>query len=279
MTNPSSTVIKSHSNPTIRRLVKLRDNRYRRKTKHLLVDGWRETSHAIRSGMELHGLYLAADQYQILSHTEHRLEQQIVQHAQSIDRLTLITQPLADKIAFGQSPRGVVAEFIEPESNLESIKISSCPFLLILDRIEKPGNLGAIFRTGDAAGVDAVLLCECTDRFNPNAIRNSQGTIFHVPSACGSLAEIDAFLKKHSVTAHAARVESSDQLWDVDLKQPTAIILGNEAEGLGSRWQQSYSGPIRGIHIPMQGEADSLNVSVTAAIISMEAARQRSLLR
>lgn len=275
MTNSFSSVIKSHANPKIRRLLKIKDNRQRRKAKHVLVDGWRETGHALRAGLELQGLYLAVEQYEKLSQANSMMEMTIIQHAEAKHRLTLVTQRIAEKIAFGQSPRGVVAEFLEPQDNLESIHLSSNPLILILDRIEKPGNLGAIFRSGDAAGVDAILLCECTDRFNPNAIRNSQGTIFHVPSACGSQAEINAILEKHRIVARAARVESSDQLWDCDLSMPTAIILGNEAKGLGERWSESYAGAISGISIPMNGQVDSLNVSVTAAVITMEAARQR----
>jgi len=277
MTHPSIPAIKSHANPNIRRVMKLRDNRQRRKMQRFLVDGWRETSLALQAGMELISLYLSVDHHELLVQSNHQTELGMIRKARETDSLTFVTESIANKIAFGQSPRGVVAEFVEPASNLAAIRLTSNPLILILDQIEKPGNLGAIFRTGDAAGVDAILLCESTDRFNPNAIRNSQGAVFHVPSACGTQSEIAAFLNHHSIIARAARVESSDILWQTDLSKPTAIILGNEANGLGGRWQEYQAGPIRGIRIPMQGKTDSLNVSVTAAIMAMEAARQRSV--
>ena len=279
MSNLPPSVLRSHANPKIKRFLRLRDNRARRKAKRVIVDGWRETGQALEAGLKLCELFLSAEEYERKHSDPHSGEAKILQDAEKRDQLNILSEPLLKKIAFGQSPRGVVSEFEEPTANLSDIQLSPNPLLLILDRIEKPGNLGAIFRTGDAAGVDAILMCECTDAFNPNAIRNSQGAIFHVQSASASESDITNFLEANRITPRAARVESSDQLWETDLQSPTAIILGNEAEGLGGRWKETPRGQIRGIRIPMQGSADSLNVSITAAVISMEAARQRKTSR
>lgn len=279
MSNLPPSVLRSHANPKIKRFLRLRDNRARRKAKRVIVDGWRETGQALEAGLKLCELFLSAEEYERKHSDPHSGEAKILQDAEKRDQLNVLSEPLLKKIAFGQSPRGVVSEFEEPTANLSDIQLSPNPLLLILDRIEKPGNLGAIFRTGDAAGVDAILMCECTDAFNPNAIRNSQGAIFHVQSASASESDITNFLEANRITPRAARVESSDQLWETDLQSPTAIILGNEAEGLGGRWKETPRGQIRGIRIPMQGSADSLNVSITAAVISMEAARQRKTSR
>ncbi len=278
MTDSSPPVVRSHSNPKVRRLTKLRDNRARRQAKRVLVDGWREVGRALSAGLKLCGLYLCTEEFEKTQASGNAQQKQILQQSIQLGGLTLVTDALLSKIAFGQSPRGVVAEFEEPKSDLQSLPLAKIPLLLILDRIEKPGNIGAIFRSADAAGVDAILLCDCTDRFNPNAIRNSQGAIFHVPSAVGNEREITGFLENHHIQPLAARVESSELLWETELTKPTAIIFGNEADGLRDRWQRSSSGPIRGIRIPMNGKTDSLNVSVTAAVIAMEASRQRSLI-
>ena len=279
MSNLPPSVLRSHANPKIKRFLRLRDNRARRKAKRVIVDGWRETGQALEAGLKLCELFLSAEEYERKHSDPHSGEAKILQDAEKRDQLNILSEPLLKKIAFGQSPRGVVSEFEEPTANLSDIQLSPNPLLLILDRIEKPGNLGAIFRTGDAAGVDAILMCECTDPFNPNAIRKSQGAIFQVQSASASESDITHFLEANRITPRAARVESSDQLWETDLQSPTAIILGNEAEGLGGRWKETPRDQIRGIRIPMQGSADSLNVSITAAVISMEAARQRKTSR
>ena len=182
-----------------------------------------------------------------------------------------------ERIAYGQSHRGVVAEFVQPTLSFASLVLPPSPLILILDQIEKPGNLGAIFRSADAAGIDAILLCETHDLFNPNAIRSSLGSVFHIPSAAGDEQQIGQFLREQGIRPLAARVESATELWQCRLNGPLAIILGSEANGLGERWQSLAGAPIEGVRIPMLGRIDSLNVSVSAAVIAMEARRQREL--
>ena len=154
--------------------------------------------------------------------------------------------------------------------------LSENSLILILDSIEKPGNVGAVFRSADAAGADAILLCQCVDQYNPNSIRSSLGTVFQIPSFEGTEPELRDYLVSLGIKIYAARVESSQTLWECDLKGPTAIILGSEAIGLKKRWLPDPEAAIDGICIPMSGKADSLNISASAAILSFEAARQRS---
>jgi RNA methyltransferase, TrmH family len=190
-------------------------------------------------------------------------------------RLTWVADSVIEKISFGQSVRGVVAEFDEPTRTLNDLRLPASPLILVLDQVEKPGNIGAVFRSVDAAGIDAVVLCESNDIFNPNAIRSSLGGVFHVPSADGTEAEVKRFLQSRGIRVLAARVESSEQLWAADLSGPLAIVLGSEADGLAGRWQEIGGCPIAGVRIPMAGKVDSLNVSVSAAVIGFEAIRQR----
>ncbi|MFK8113403.1 MAG: TrmH family RNA methyltransferase [Rubripirellula sp.] len=273
MSESKAIVLRSASNPTIRRMVRMRDsNRVRRKAGSVLVDGWRETAQALDAGLKLLHAYLPLSfQDESESATD-----PVIQKVMRDTEPTWVTDPLMSKICFGQSPRGVVAEFAEPSRSLDELALPTSPLILVLDCIEKPGNVGAVFRSADAAGIDAVILCGSTDLFNPNAIRSSLGCVFHVPAAVGSEEEVKACLIGLGVRVLAARVESSLPLWSTELNGPLAIVLGNEAEGLNSRWQELAGKPIAGIRIPMSGKVDSLNVSVSAAVIGFEAVRQRN---
>lgn len=270
----SKPVLRSTANPTIRHLLKMRDNRARRKAERVIVDGWAETSQAIDAGLQLCGIYLpevvaggSGDDLPVSA-------ERVLQAAPG-DLVTRVSPSLMEKIGYGQSHRGVVAEFERPNWSLERLRLPDSPVLLVLDQIEKPGNVGAVFRCADAAGIDAVLLCDCCDLFNPNTIRSSLGSVFHVPSAAGTQGELGQFLTQHGVRAVAARVESSQPLWDADLAGPLAIVLGSEAEGLGDRWRRVGDSNVENISIPMGGKIDSLNISVAAAVMAFEVDRRR----
>ena len=266
-------VLRSAANPTIRHIVKLRDNRSRRKANRVLVDGWRETSQAVQASLEIQGLYISESFARETSTPEDT--RTTIEHAAKLNRLVVVADPLMDKIGYGQSSRGVVAEFVRPDRELDTLMLPNEPLLLVLDRIEKPGNVGAVFRCADAAGIDAILLSDCVDLFNPNAIRSSLGAVFRVPCAAAAEAEIEAYLAARNIRGLAARVESSASLWDTDLTGAVAIILGSEALGLEDRWAEIGGTPITGVRIPMAGKVDSLNVSASAAILTFEAVRQR----
>ncbi|TWU37291.1 TrmH family RNA methyltransferase [Novipirellula artificiosorum] len=264
MSDSQPLVIRSHSNPTVRRLIRLRSNRTRRREKRLLVDGWRETRQAIDAGLELIGWFTCESTDSSVGADLPTSTRHLVSHS------------VMEKIAFGQSARGIVAEFSEPIRSLETLDLSENALVLVLDCLEKPGNIGAVFRSADAAGVEAVVLCgDGSDLYNPNAIRNSLGTVFRIPSATGSEKEVQHFLVSRGIRTIAARVESSQPLWHADLSGPLAIIMGSESKGLGDRWQSVAGQPIPGVRVPMFGEVDSLNVSVSAAVMLYEARRQR----
>lgn len=270
-------IITSLANPTIKHLVRMRDNRARRRAGRVLTDGVRETTRAIEAGMGVVGLFASESSLARATTTDGDELIRTIGDRQ----IQWVSEAVLKKIAYGDAARQIVGEFVAPTIALDNLDLPTAPLVMILDRIEKPGNLGAIFRCADAAGVDAVLLCESTDRFNPNAIRNSQAAVFTVPAAVGDIDAITKFVVRHEIRLLAARVESSTPLWDCDLRGGLAIVLGNEAEGLGDRWTTipgagDHRMPIDGVRIPMNGRVDSLNVSITAAILAFEAARVRS---
>jgi TrmH family RNA methyltransferase len=272
MSESKPVVLRSTANPNIRHLIRMRDNRTRRKADRVIVDGWRETTRAIDAGLSLCQQYVP----------ESTSQDDIQRVDPHFEKTILVSDSVMDRICYGSSPRGVVAEFQRPAQPLDQLRLPKRPLILVLDRLEKPGNIGAIFRCADAVGIDAVLLCESADQFNPNAIRNSLGSVFHVPSASGTPIELSQFLLARGIAAVAARVESSKPLWEIDFRGSMAIFVGSEAEGLADRWQtlgtdQGESASIQGVRIPMQGTGDSLNVSVSAAVICYEARRQRGL--
>ncbi|MEM9586331.1 MAG: TrmH family RNA methyltransferase [Planctomycetota bacterium] len=282
-------LIQSVANPKLRRLARLRDNRRRRQASAVLVDGWREAGIAAKAGLKLRGLYVSESS---LPTTElqspgpgavDRQSSDSADHAQDLVRLAserdvlfVVTDSLISKVAYGQSQRGIVAEFEQPVRTLASLRLAPEPLLLILDRIEKPGNLGAIFRCADAAGVDGVIATgEAVDLFNPNAIRSSVGAVFTVPAAIAGEDETMEYLRRHEIRPLAARVESATSMWEIDFQGSLAIIVGNEAEGLQERWSTHGGHLVPGVRIPMWGRIDSLNVSVSSAILLYQARQQR----
>lgn len=291
-------VLTSPANPTVKHLVRMRDNRARRRASRVVVDGWRETAQALAAGFRLCGLYCAWSDQRVArlkasdrhrpdafakaglssggkDASENDWESLALASGQVDGRITWVTESIMQKISYGDSSRGVVAEFERPDCNLDQLKIKSHPLILVLDRIEKPGNVGAVFRSADAAGVDAVLLCDGGDPLHPNAIRSSSGGVFHVPWACAGESEIASFLTSNRIEPIAARVESSKSMWEVEWPESVAIFLGNEAEGLADRWLALGQDPIVGVHVPMSGRVDSLNISVAASLLSFVAAQAR----
>lgn len=259
----------------------MRDNRARRKERRVIVDGWRETLRAMQAGLTPLGVYTTEPDADAQG-TSPEIEPQSGNEKDSVlelaaDTIRWVSSAVMEKIAYGQSARGVVAEFQAPERGLATLKLPPNPLILVLDRLEKPGNVGAAFRCADAAGVDAVLCTpQKTDLFNPNAIRASLGTVFTVPAATADEGDARQWLSERAVNVLAARVESASSVWDAELTSATAFVIGSEATGLGASWASGDDLTVQGIHLPMRGHADSLNASVTAAILLFEAQRQRS---
>ncbi len=284
-------IIRSSQNATIRRLVGLRNNRRRRAAGIILVDGAREIRRAVEAGLVLRGFYehVNASGHGIADGPDWQF---LRSHAVDAGVHRGIWGDLFSKVCYGDAVDRCVAEFEAPGDSVSDLPPLSPGLILVLDGVEKPGNVGAVFRTADAAGVSAVLLSDCpSDRFNSNAIRGSLGAVFTVPSAAGSQHEIADFLAREVDAVMAMRVEGSQSLYDVSLRSTgphgrIAVVLGSEADGLGDRWQSwprltadnradIANTRIGGIHLPMAGRVDSLNISVSAAVVAYEAVRQR----
>ena len=178
------------------------------------------------------------------------------------------------KASYRESPDGLIAIAIQQNNSLSDLKLNQKPLLLILEGIEKPGNLGAILRCADGAGVDAVILVDCVlDLYNPNAIRSSQGLLFSVPMVSVERDSLEQWLNANKIACYATTPEAHTMHWDIDCRHAIAFIMGSESVGLSPYWLEKSD---RNIRLPMIGQADSLNVAATAAICLYEARRQRS---
>jgi TrmH family RNA methyltransferase len=261
-------LINSRQNPRIKELVKLRDRRYRAKTGKCLVDGAREISRALAAGVSCPAAFICEE---LIESPEER--DACKQLQRGADEVFLITALVYKKIAFGDRDDGLVMLAAPRRRKLEDVKLPAAPLLAVVEGVEKPGNLGAILRSADGAGVDGLVVADGgTDLFNPNTIRASLGTVFG-----DWLCEATAEETKHSLTQEgfkifAARPDGATNYTDVDLTGKTALVFGSEASGLSDAWHGDGITPIK---LPMRGIADSLNVSTTAAILFYEALRQR----
>lgn len=264
--------ISSQQNPRIKQVVKLQAKHSERKESGLLVvEGLRELGLALLAGYKVHSLYFCK---QYISASE------IFATIGELEDLEVfsVSAEAFSKIAYRESTSGVVALLFANYQTLESIILrQDCPLVIVLESIEKPGNLGAILRTADAATVDAVLICDpLVDVYNPNVIRSSIGTVFTNNVITCSSTEAMAWLTKHGITPYAAELQASVDYYTCDFKKPTAFVMGTEAYGLTSQWLNFCENRII---IPMNGKIDSLNVSTSTAILVFEAMRQRNFIR
>lgn len=185
-----------------------------------------------------------------------------------------VSEDVYNKIAYRESTEGIIAEVVTPHNTLEDLRLKEKPLIAVLESVEKPGNLGAVLRSADAAGADALIVCDpLTDLYNPNLIRSSVGGIFTVPCVACESSECIDFLKKRHIQILTAQLQDSRLYYDTDMKCGTAIVMGTESTGLSDVWRKAADAHIR---IPMLGRIDSLNVSVSAAILLFEAVRQRN---
>jgi TrmH family RNA methyltransferase len=262
------TVITSLTNARVKAAVRLRDRREREATGLTLVDGARELWRAMDAGVDLFEAFVCEENVRS-AEAEDVVERLRGGPATVVD----VSPTVLAKIAFGDRSDGVVAVVRAPKVTLDDLDPPANPLVVVVESVEKPGNLGAILRTADGAGASALIAADpLTDLFNPNAIRASLGTIFTVPVATTTTAELLDWLAAHGIMPIAARVDATTHYTDVDLRGPVAIVLGSEAGGLSDAWNDPRVLPVR---IPMLGAADSLNVSVAAAILLYEAVRQR----
>jgi TrmH family RNA methyltransferase len=262
-------LITSSHNPRFRAAFALRDARERRMRGLILIDGVREVGRAIEAGVTMVEAWVSLDR---IGSSD---AQGVVERIRSAGVDVIEAAPgLLGRLAFGDRNEGIVAVAEPPTVELGALELTDRPLVAVIEGIEKPGNLGAILRSADGAGVDAVAVADpTTDPWNPNAIRASLGTVFSVPIAVATAAETSAWLRGYGVRVFAALVDAPLSYTDADFTGALAIVLGSEATGLSDVWRASDITPVR---IPMRGDADSLNVSATAAILFYEAVRQRS---
>ena len=262
--------ITSTANDRVKALVRLRDRRERERTGLTLVDGAREIERALGAGV---GVVEAWTCTPLLRGPEARHALEALRAADV--PLQAASQAVFEKIAFGERAEGLLAVVRIPPTDPAGLRLPEDPLLVVLEGVEKPGNLGAALRSADGAGADALIAASPrTDLFNPIAIRASAGTVFTVQLAAAPAPDVLQWLLGRGIRVLAARVDAQRPYTDADLTGPIAIVLGSEADGLTSTW----AGPhLEAVSLPMLGVADSLNVSVTAAILLYEARRQRGL--
>lgn len=266
---PQNKKITSTKNPQIKTIALLREKKTRDQTNSILVEGLREVLCAWAARLSFKELYLCPD---LIGPKDKPMVDNMIRFSET--KVTEVTERAFDKVAFGNRKEGIIAICQKPQRHLEDLKLSDRPFLVIVEKVEKPGNLGAILRTCDAAGVEGLILCDSqTDLFNPNVIRASMGTIFSVKVITASNDKALAFLRKNQVRICAATPQAKTLYTQTSLKDSLAIVVGNEEEGLSPFWL--YNADVQ-VKIPMQGKADSLNVSASSAILIYEALRQRS---
>jgi len=256
------------SNPRIKSALRLRERKERDASGLTLVDGARELRRALEAGAEVVEAFVCET---LLAGEDARVALDAL-GAGDVPTTTTTEAGLA-KLAFGDRAEGLVAVVRAPSLGLTDLRLSVDPLILVIESVEKPGNIGAVLRSADGAGVDAVIAASPrTDLANPNVVRASAGTFFTVPMAAAASQEVLAWLRDRRIRVLAARVEGGSAYTDADLTGPLAIVVGAESEGLTDTW----IGPeIEAIHLPMLGIADSLNVSVSAAVLAYEARRQR----
>ena len=264
MNSRNRPTINSLQNPTIKNLVKLRQRRHRDRQKMMLIDGVRALRLALKNGFAVETLFVS----------EGRLNPEI---AHLTERKRVPIQPVSEaafqKIGYGDNPDGYLGLAPHPAFVLENFPVPDNPVYLIADGLEKPGNLGAILRSADAAGISGLIICNPrTDIYNPNIIRASQGAFFAVSIWVCEFLELADWLHENKIQIFAATPDGQTPYTAVDLCRPTALVVGSEDNGLRDAWLRETC-----IHVPMAGQVDSLNVAQTATLLMFEAVRQRAI--
>lgn len=262
--------ITSPANPRIKNVLKLREGSERNKSGLTIVEGVREISRALEAQISFKEIYICPELFNEREGAEifKKLRTRKIPFNET-------TQSVFLKISYGDRREGILAVCQPPKLTLKSLAGRNPSFFLIVEQLEKPGNLGAILRTCDAVSVDGIIVCSSkTDIFNPNVIRASLGTVFSVQVIVATNEQTFEFLKKQKIHTFAASPNGKKIYSEADFKQPLAVVVGSEQEGLSRWWLERADEQIR---IPMRGRADSLNVSVSSAVLLYEALRQREM--
>lgn len=297
--------ITSFQNPKLKRLLALQEkSSLRRETGLFVVEGLREVERCIDSGFIVDTLFICPELVPAggdaslrgiapegrntrgsvaggpsrrdggVSPEGELLKGQCRQPGVPGGKVIELSRAVYEKVAYRGGTEGVIAEVKARSLALEDLQLPDNPLVVVMESVEKPGNLGAVLRSADAAGADAVLVCEpLTDLYNPNLIRASLGAVFHCPVCCCTTEAAIAFLKARGIRILTAQLQDSAPYYGTDMKRGTALVMGSEAQGLGTAWRTAADAHVL---IPMQGIVDSLNVSVSAAILLFEAVRQRA---
>ena len=299
--------VTSAQNPKIKTLLALQEKaRLRKEMGLFVVEGRRELEHCVEGGFEIDTVFICPElmgsgepcpsenaslrsappifdgplpltlpRVARFSEGQGSPEPAILEIMEKSGHIVDITKELYNKVAYRGSTEGMIAEVRAKEATLESLKVKENPLIIVLEGVEKPGNLGAVLRSADAAGADAVLICDpLTDLYNPNLIRSSIGAVFTVPVVCCASEDAIKWLKAAKIRIYTAQLQDSEWYYDTDMKCATAIAIGTEATGLTGIWREAADAHIK---IPMLGRLDSLNASVSAAILLFEAVRQRNV--
>jgi TrmH family RNA methyltransferase len=261
--------ITSRQNARIKEAAKLRLARQRERQGRFIIDGSRELLRAIDAGIEIVEAFICEPR--CIDEDTKRAAARVGATAAVV---ATVTNEVFEKLCFGERTGGVLAVARTPVRSLDRLKLPPAPLVAVIEGLEKPGNVGAVLRSADGAGVDAVVIADPrTDLFNPNTIRASLGTVFGANVCTATSAEVQAWLRGLGLPMFAARPEATLLYSEVDYRGGAAIVLGSEAEGLTSAWS---GGEVTPIGLPMRGIADSLNVSATAAVLFYAAQRQRA---
>jgi len=261
-----SEIISSPHNPKIKNLKKLEKASERREQNLFVIEGLRETVLAYRAGYEIKDLFVCDE---LLKKDEQYPLTEIKDYRARIQ----VTPQVYESVSYRDTTEGVIATAVPKNLSLQHLKLNNNPLILVIESVEKPGNLGAMLRTADAAGVDAVIICDArTDIYNPNVVRSGVGTVFTNQLAVCETGEAINFLKAKKITTYAAELTATESHFQKNFKTGTAIVVGAEATGLSKEWMDAADEKIK---IPMRGKIDSLNVSVSAGILLFEAVRQR----
>jgi RNA methyltransferase, TrmH family len=258
-------LITSPQNPKIKSIAALDKARERKSRNVFLIEGVKELGLAMSAGYNLVSVYFCPS---IIS------EEAILQIVQNERLLIPVDAGVFEKIAYRESTGGIIAVAEQRAHTLNNVRLPANPLILVVEGVEKPGNLGALLRTADAAGIDAVVVCDPqTDFYNPNVVRASIGCVFTTQLASCTSEEAISWLKEQGIKIYSTYLKAAKPYHTIDYTQPSAIVMGTESTGLSSLWIENASA---NIVIPMQGQIDSMNVSTAAAVVIFEAKRQRN---
>lgn len=264
--------ITSVKNPKIKQLLSLMESSsQRRKEQLFVVEGVREVERCIDAGFKIRSIFLCNE---IVGEEKVTIIEETMLSKASNCTFFNVSKYVYEKIAYRGGTEGIIAEVEYRDKRLEDIVLKDNPLIIVLESVEKPGNIGAVLRSVDAAGADAMIVCNpLTDLYNPNLIRASTGAVFSKQIACSSSEDTIKWLKSNKIQILTAQLQNSTSYYDTDMTIGTAIVMGTESTGLSEIWRKAAN---RHIKIPMLGSVDSLNVSVSAAILMYEAIRQRN---